>query len=431
MVNATDRAISSASSMPTVRPRSNGVPRDLITRMLRTTLPAARPAWEASSVNAERADVVVIGLGLIGLSTAAALARRGNDVVGIDRWGSGHPVTSSTGASRSIRVAYDDVRYVHLAQDAFEGWRRLQTAHGVRLLVETGQVDLGPDVKLDALTAAMRAAAVPFEDLDAAGVRARFPELVMDVGERGLFHAEAGTVLADAAMGALAADAAGAGAVLSMPERCVAIDAASDGATVVTDARRVRAARVVIAVGPWSGALLRTVGIDVPLAPAIAQVTFLDAPGLVGRPGLADWLRDDGVGVYGHPVPGVGYKVAFDAGSTEPWRPDVVSWPPDLAEQERLLAWIRERMPTIEPRVARTQRHPWTMTPDGDFAIGRRGPIVVAAGCSGHAFKFGPALGALVADVADHVARDDLGLFSLDRPALGSAPTSPSRPISR
>ena len=184
-----------------------------------------------------------------------------------------------------------------------------------------------------------------------------------------------------------------------MPERCVAIEVGADEATVTTDRRTLRAERVVIAGGPWSGDLLRMVGIELPLAPAIAQVTFLEAPQLVDRPGFVDWLRDDRVGVYGHPVPGIGYKVAFDAASTEPWLPDVEAWPPDLAEQDRLIAWLDERMPAVEPRVAFTQRHPWTMTPDGDFAIDRRGPIVVAAGCSGHAFKFGPALGALVADV--------------------------------
>jgi sarcosine oxidase len=56
---------------------------------------------------------------------------------------------------------------------------------------------------------------------------------------------------------------------------------------------------------------------------------------------------------------------------------------------------------------------------------------VVAAGCSGHAFKFGPALGALVADVADGVARDDLDLFSLERPALRTGHAVASTPISR
>ena len=376
-------------------------------------------------------DVVVIGLGVIGLSTAGALARRGSIVVGIDRWGSGHPVTSSTGASRSIRVAYDDERYVRLAREAFEGWRRLEASQGASLLVETGQIDMGPDGKLDALAVAMRAAGVPFDELDASGVRGRFPELAMRAGERALLHPEGGTVLADVAMRALTADAVGAGAALSMPERCIAIETVADEVKVVTDLRTVRAARVVIAAGPWSGELLHSVGIDLPLAPAIAQVTFLRAPQLVDRPGLADWLMHDGVGVYGHPVPGVGYKVAFDAGSDQPWLPDVEEWQPDLAEQDRLVAWLAERMPTVEPLVARTQRHPWTMTPDGDFAIGRRGPIVVAAGCSGHAFKFGPALGSLVADVADDVAREDLGLFSLDRQAMRTGQASPSTPISR
>ena len=375
--------------------------------------------------------MVVIGLGVMGLSTAGELAHRRHRVVGIDRWGIGHPVTSSTGASRSIRLAYDDERYVRLARAAFEAWHRLEASQDVTLLLQTGQVDLGPDPKLDALAAAMRAGDAPFDDLDASDVRRHFPELAVQPGERGLFHADAGTVLADAAMRALTADASAAGAELSMPERCTVIEVGAVEATVTTDRRTLRAERVVIAGGPWSGQLLRSVGIELPLAPAIAQVTFLEAPLLVDRPGFVDWLRDDRVGVYGHPVPGVGYKVAFDAASTEPWLPDVEAWPPDLAEQERLIAWLAERMPGVEPRVSLTQRHPWTMTPDGDFAIDRRGPIVVAAGCSGHAFKFGPALGALVADVTEGVGRNDLGLFSLDRPAMRTGHASPSAPITR
>ena len=184
----------------------------------------------------DRADVVVVGLGVVGLSTTAALAHRVR-IIGIDRWGSGHPVTSSTGASRSIRVAYDDERYVRLARAAFQGWRSLEAAHDVTLLLETGQVDLGPSVKLDALATAMRSSDVPFEELDASGAAQRFPELRVRHGEGALFHSEAGTVLADAAMRALERDARGAGADLSMPERCVAIDEAHEHVEVVTDRR--------------------------------------------------------------------------------------------------------------------------------------------------------------------------------------------------
>ena len=265
-------------------------------------------------MTSERADVVVIGLGVTGLSTAAALARRGHAVVGIDRWGSGHPATSSTGASRSIRVAYDDERYVRLAREAFEGWHRLEADQDVQLLVESGQVDLGRPPSSTRWRRRCARATCRSTSSTPRGP-ARFPEIAMGAGERALFHAEAGTVLADAAMRALTVDAQREGAELSMPERCVAIEAGADEATVVTDRRTVRADRVVIAAGPWSGELLASVGIEVPLAPAVAQVTFLEAPQLVERPGIADWLLRDGVGVYGHPVPGVGYKVAFDAGS--------------------------------------------------------------------------------------------------------------------
>ena len=99
----------------------------------------------------------------------------------------------------------------------------------------------------------------------------------------------------------------------------------------MTDRRTVRADRVVVAAGPWSGELLRSAGIELPLAPAVAQVTFLEAPALVERPGIADWLMEGGVGVYGHPVPGIGYKVAFDAArpnrGSRMWRHGLPTWP--------------------------------------------------------------------------------------------------------
>ena len=185
--------------------------------------------------------------------------------------------------------------------------------------------------------------------------------------------------------------------------------------TVRTDRRRLRADQVVVAAGPWTRDLLAAAGLPLPLAPAVAQVTFLDAPALVDRPGIAEWPSDGGIGAYGHPVPGIGYKIAFDAGAAG-WDPDVTAWDPDPAEAERLLDWLARRMPSVEPRVDRVQRHPWTMTPDADFIVDRWGSIVVAGGCSGHAFKFGPALG------------PPRGGHRRGRPRPGRDPTRPTRP---
>ncbi len=90
--------------------------------------------------------VVVIGLGVVGLSTALALARRGARVVGVDRFGSGHPMTSSTGISRSIRIAYAVPEYAALAAGADlrapVRARSIDPApHGVRVGTEAGSID--------------------------------------------------------------------------------------------------------------------------------------------------------------------------------------------------------------------------------------------------------------------------------------------------
>jgi sarcosine oxidase len=379
------------------------------------------------------ADVAVVGLGVIGLSTALALARRGLHVVGIDRFGSGHPATSSTGPSRSIRLAYEQPIYVELAREAVERWRGLERDTGDRILLLTGQLDLGPAAKLEGLAAGMRAGDAAFDELDADGITARFPEVRPHRGEHALFHEQAGTVLADVGMRALRRRAEEAGAELSEHEAAIALDGSDQGVTIETDrGRTIRASTAIVSAGPWLGGLLTSIGLELPLAPAVAQVTFVGMPQLDERPGIVDWQVDEhGVGVYGHPVPEVGYKVAFDAGSADPWDPDADGWTPDPVEAASLARWVASRMPDASAHLVRHQRHPWTMTPDGDFVIDRRGPFVIAGGCAGHAFKFGPALGELVADLAEGTPRPGMERFAIDRPAISGARAEATAPIVR
>ena len=362
-----------------------------------------------------RSDVVVVGGGVFGLSTALELARRGRSVALVDRFGSGHAATSSTGASRSIRIAYSDPFYVALAKDAIARWRALEVQTGSTILHLTGQVDLGPQHVLDRLVESCNAAGASLERCTGAQLSSTMPEL--SDGRDGLFQRDAGTVLADAGMRALLDAVRAAGVQLFMPERVLGVETGAP-VTVRTTQRVLEGDQVVIAAGPWSGALLEAMGVHVPLAPAVAQVTFLDAPTMVDRPGIADWPEPGGIGVYGHPVPGIGYKIAFDAGS-EGWDADTDEWGVDTVEESRMLRWLREHLAGAGTKVAYSQRHPWTMTPDSDFVVDRQGAVVLAVGCSGHAFKFGPALGPLVADVVD--GQPAHALFRRDRPGLAGS----------
>jgi sarcosine oxidase len=363
-------------------------------------------------VRASRTDTVIVGAGVFGLATAIELAKRGQRVTIIDRLGIGHAAASSTGASRSIRVAYSHPLYVDLALDAIARWKSLELASHRTILHLTGQVDLGPEPVIEALIKSTAAAGASVERSSNRQLRALLPELSDE--RAGLFQAQAGTVMAAEGLDAMRLAATDAGVEMLMPERVVAIDA-GEPAVVHTTQRELSADSVVVAAGPWTGGLLEPLGISLRLAPSVAQVTFLDAPDMVGRPGIAAWPEPGGVGIYGHPVPGVGYKLAFDAGA-EGWDADTEEWSPDAAEESRLLEWMRHHLAGAPRDVAYSQRHPWTMTPDSDFVVDRRGSVVLACGCSGHAFKFGPALGPLVADVVEGNASKDL--FSLNRPGL-------------
>ena len=89
-------------------------------------------------------DVAVLGLGGMGSAALAELARRGIDVVGIDRWRPPHDLGSSHGQSRIFRVAYfEHPDYVPLARRAGDLWRELDQRHRERVFIETGGAWIG------------------------------------------------------------------------------------------------------------------------------------------------------------------------------------------------------------------------------------------------------------------------------------------------
>src|SRR5438045_1083352 len=93
---------------------------------------------------AEAVDVVVVGAGAMGASTAWWLARRGHDVVVVEQFEAGHDRGSSHGSTRIFRHAYPDGHYVRMAKEALRLWRELEDDADATLLELTGAVDHGP-----------------------------------------------------------------------------------------------------------------------------------------------------------------------------------------------------------------------------------------------------------------------------------------------
>lgn len=106
-----------------------------------------------------RCDVLVVGGGAIGSATAWQLAKRGVDVVLLERWAPGHHHGSSHGATRIYRLAYTDEIYALMALEAGRMWRELEDESGTTLLERTGGIDIGDEAAIQALE-------VTYDDLD-------------------------------------------------------------------------------------------------------------------------------------------------------------------------------------------------------------------------------------------------------------------------
>src|SRR3977135_690609 len=94
-------------------------------------------------MTAHKTDVVVVGLGAMGSSTAWWLARRGVDVVRFEQFAPQHTRGSSHGGTRIFRFANYDPIYVRMAQAALPLWRELEADAGEALLDTTGAIDRG------------------------------------------------------------------------------------------------------------------------------------------------------------------------------------------------------------------------------------------------------------------------------------------------
>jgi sarcosine oxidase len=66
----------------------------------------------------------------------------------------------------------------------------------------------------------------------------------------------------------------------------------------------------------------------------------------------------------------------------------------------RIAAWVGERFPDVRPEPVGEQSCLYTTTADESFVLERRNRIVIGSACSGHGFKFAPAIGRRLAALA-------------------------------
>ena len=367
-------------------------------------------------------DTVVIGLGAMGAATLLQLARRGQRVLGIDRWDPPHAWGSTHGDTRITRQAIGEgEEYVPLVLRSHEIWREIEADTGAELLNQCGTLILAPGSsaavvhgKANFVRRTIVAAerfGIPHEVLSPAETARRFPQFHLR-GDEVVYHEPGGGyVRPERCVGAQLTLAKRHGATVLPNTQVTSVTRDGSGIRVATAAGGgVLAAEAVLAAGAWSPGL--TGGALAPHMAVTRQVLHWWVPRdpaafTPNRCPTYIWMHGDGPedSFYGFPTPPgtEGVKVAMEQYSAVVPDPDYLKRdvsPDEVAQMHRV--HLAPRMPGLLPHVFRSAACPYTMTPDGDFLVSRvpdNDRVLLVSACSGHGFKHSAGLGEAVAEM--------------------------------
>lgn len=340
-------------------------------------------------------DVLVVGGGLMGLSTAWAAAKRGASVTLVDPRPLLNEHNASNDESKVFRLAYArDRAYVHLAKRALLGWRELEKASGRTLLHQTGLAMFGPLGGFgDQSARTLLEMGEPVEVVEGARATERFPcfahvsHVVIDP--------QGGWLDPPACLAALEAEAQRHGARIV---RGPGVTALHGNLATLSDGSTIEARRIVVTAGFHAPRLLPHLRprIRVTRQPELMFAAPAEAHEV---PVFAAFEE----GFYGFPLRDGAYKIADHRKG--PIVTDVERRPPVSAQEEAIArGWLRMRMPWLAAQpLARSRVCLYDNTHDDHFLVGPvpGAPEVIAgAGFSGHGFKFGPAVGEELARLA-------------------------------
>jgi sarcosine oxidase len=369
-------------------------------------------------------DSIVVGLGAHGSAAAYHLASRGLSVLGFDRFARGHTLASFGGLSRIIRLSYyEHPGYVPMLRRAWDLWRELERDSGERLLTQTGGLYVGmPEGELvSGSLASARTHGLAHEVLDNSELRQRYPIFDVDPDWIGVLDAQAGWLAPERSIAAHLRQAERSGAAFRFSEPVERWEPDGDGVRVTTSAGSYRARHLVITAGSWLPRLL----------PQLARHLWVERNVLFwfephGQHEMFARLpvyivQDTDRMYYGFPYdPENGLKMAgLHYGDRVD--PDTIDREPSAADEERVRAWLRRRMPIANGERRRAQVCMYTNSSDLNFIIEREGPVTYASACSGHGFKFASVVGEILADLAiTGRSSVDIGFLSADRLASGT-----------
>jgi sarcosine oxidase len=367
-------------------------------------------------------DVIVLGVGSMGSATCYNLAVSGVSVLGLEQFEIPHDQGSHAGQSRIIRKAYfEHPDYVPLLQRAYENWHAIENKTGSQVYFPTGLLYAGKST--DILIKGVRESATKYkiniESLSKSETTSRYPQFRIPEDYEVLFEPDAGFVTPERAISLFVEQAKSFGAQINAKEKVISWTQEAGIIKVITDKDSYTCKKLVITAGPWAGKMIPGLSSSLRVTRQVIAWVNPKQPKLFELQKSPCWMIDDdkhpGM-YYGFPILSVdefglpaGMKLAYHyPGLTTD--PDHVDRNPSKEEEQNLIAALDRYLPEAYSSTHVLKTCLYTNTPDEHFVIdflpNFEHDVVIAAGFSGHGFKFVSVVGEILADLATNGKTD-------------------------
>ncbi len=351
--------------------------------------------------------MIVVGAGGMGSAATYQLSAKGLAVLAIEQFGLAHSRGSSHGQSRIVRQAYfESPDYVPLLRRAFDLWAGFPPSLRP---VQTGCLVIGSSDSA-MIGGTLQSASrwdIPIEMLSIRQMASRFPQFQLADDEVGVFEPGGGYVNPEGTVRWLLERARQNGAEVLLSTPALGWRADGDGVSVETDSQIYTAAKLVLTAGSWTPSLAINSALPLRIVRRVMHwFQPLGDPSQFAPATMPTYIFDLGVGdeIYGFPVADSEgtVKVGFHhrGGPANPNALQPAASQDEIAEMRGVLA---SRIPALDGSPVRSAGCMYTLTPDEQFVLGPLPAfddrVVIAAGFSGHGFKFVPVVGEIITDL--------------------------------
>ncbi|MEQ1649526.1 MAG: N-methyl-L-tryptophan oxidase [Hyphomicrobiaceae bacterium] len=367
-------------------------------------------------------DTIVCGIGGMGSATLYELAKRGQRVLGLERFDLGHAMGSSHGHTRIIRIAYfEGSHYVPIVKRAHHLWQQTGREADMQLLHVTGALDLAPIGQgfVESSHQSCLDHDLDYELLDAKDIMRRYPAFTLPATHHALYQKDGGFVLSEKAIFAHAGLALKHGAELHVGETVTGFKPTADGGVIVTtDKTTYTAGKLILSAGAWIKEFAPEVLASVKTVKQAIGWFQTRRPEKFALGALPVFILTVEEGnFYGFPVfEHPGFKLGGPHFAREPIDPNSPDRTPSARQVKAIQDCLAKYIPDAGGPPLTLKGCMYTATPDENFILDHLPDlpqVLVASPCSGHGFKFASAIGEIMADLATTgKSRFDLSHFS-------------------